>query len=323
LLRKETLDRGVVIWGPPASGKTTFLAALSIALNRQQRGWNVVGADERSEESLIKHTTDLAAGRFPGASVGISHYRWVLNGWMPRTTRGIFRTQIRRDPVSVSLDLTDSQGEYFSKDRTGHVWDMIIANLERSRGIIYFFDPVRESERGDAWEHTFPVLLQLARKAADMSDLPDGRLPHYLAVCVTKFDEPRVLGTAERLRFLESEPDGPYHFPRVDDSKAREFFRELSGMAGNRNSGMLLNAIEQYFMPDRIKYFATSSIGFYVDPEAGCFKREDFRNLVRDGKETGVTAVRGGVCPINVVEPLLWLTGKIADAPTLPDYKNR
>src|SRR4051812_24922195 len=35
----------IVMWGAPACGKTTFLAALSIALNRKRNGWKVIGAD--------------------------------------------------------------------------------------------------------------------------------------------------------------------------------------------------------------------------------------------------------------------------------------
>ena len=77
---------------------------------------------------------------------------------------------------------------------------------------MFIFDPIREFAKGDAFDHTFGMVVQLARRLADSPDF-DGRLPHYVAVCVTKFDEIRVFETAEKLDLLVTDPDDPYEFP--------------------------------------------------------------------------------------------------------------
>ena len=46
----------VAMWGAPGSGKTAFLAALSIALGRAQggkRGWRLIGADSVSTAATM------------------------------------------------------------------------------------------------------------------------------------------------------------------------------------------------------------------------------------------------------------------------------
>ena len=62
----EPADYSITMWGAPATGKTTFLAALSIALIRFGSVWCVNGADEASTDMLIRLTTGLATDRcFP------------------------------------------------------------------------------------------------------------------------------------------------------------------------------------------------------------------------------------------------------------------
>ena len=71
------------MWGPPSTGKATFLAALSIAFDRQwdNYNWRVTGADEASSIKLINLTNALTQDRcFPNATQGIEHNRWVLMG---------------------------------------------------------------------------------------------------------------------------------------------------------------------------------------------------------------------------------------------------
>ena len=77
----------------------------------------------------------------------------------------------------------------------------LIDGLVRSRGIIYIFDPMRESDDGDAFDHTFGMLVQLARRMDEQASWQGGRLPHYVAVCITKFDAPPVL--------IDRPADGP------------------------------------------------------------------------------------------------------------------
>ena len=110
----------------------------------------------------------------------------------------------------------------------------------------------------------------------------DGVLPHHVAVCVTKFDEPRVLATARRMGVVTTDPEDPYGFPRVRDGDARRVFAKLC----NGDGEMVLNTMDRTFRRDRVRYFVTSAIGFPADP--------------------------GPVNPINVAEPVLWLAEQIA-----------
>jgi hypothetical protein len=307
-------SHSITMWGPPSTGKTTFLAALSVALIRRGPVWRVRGESEDSTKRLIELTTGLTDARgFPQATEGIGHYRWALEGRVKRRVRRWwlgFRQQ--EEDVSISLDLVDPQGKLASssmQDRTAQ--GDLIANLESSNGIVFLFDPIREFDKGDAFEHTFGVLEQLSQRAKGASGR---RLPHYVAVCVTKFDEVRVIATAEKLGLLGYDPDAP-GFPRVADEDARELFAELCNVSRNGNGELVLNLLEQHFRADRIRYFVTSAIGFYVDPRKGRFDPDDYQNRVQPDPAKPEARIRGAIHPINVVEPVLWLSQRLVREP--------
>jgi hypothetical protein len=310
-------EHGIAMWGAPSSGKTTFLAALNIALTRRDDGWKVVGTDEASAETLIGLTTALTRDRtFPLATQGIEHYRWQLVGRVARTIRrGRFRRERREEVIKIRLDLADARGELAAPDQASRgVRADLIDNLVRSRGIVFLFDPVREFTLGDAFDYTYGVLAQLAQRMVDSPEFSDGWLPHYVAVCVTKFDEIRVYETADKLDLLVTDLDDPYEFPRVaDDQDARHLFARLCEVSRSGNADLVLNTLEQHFRPERIKYFVSSAIGFYVDPRAGVYDPADFQNLVPDPDDPGRPLIRGAVHPINVVEPMLWLGERLAE----------
>ena len=303
-------ERSITLWGPPTSGKTTFLAALSIALARQEHDWRLVGADESSTETLIKLTTQLARDRaFPNATQGIEHHRWTLVGRVSRAIpRRWFGTKRREEPIKVNLDLIDAAGEISSPDMSSRgARDQLIDNLVHSRGIVFFFDAIREFNMGDAFDYTFGVLTQLAQRMTDSPDYASGYLPHYVAVCVTKIDEIRIFRTAEKLNLLVNDPSDPYGFPRVDDNDARELFVRLCEVSHSGNAELIPSILEKAFRPDRIKYFASSAIGFHVDSRNGVYNPDDYQNQVADPDYPESTRIRGSIHPINVVEPLFWI----------------
>jgi hypothetical protein len=300
------------MWGASSTGKTTFLAALSVALIRRGPMWRVRGENVDSTEKLIELTMGLTeACQFPAATIGIGHYRWALDGRLPRRVRRRwwwFGSRVREEDVRIHLELVDPQGELArSSKRDRSARGDLVENLVRSGAIVFLFDPIREFERGDAFEHTFGVLQQLSLRKQDHP----GRLPHYVAVCVTKFDEVRVLATAEKLGLLSYDLDPP-GFPRVADEDAREFFAQLCNVSRSGNADLVLNLLEQHFRADRIKYFITSAIGFYVDPRAGRFDPDDYQNRVQPDPAKPEARIRGSIYPINVVEPVLWLGEKLA-----------
>jgi energy-coupling factor transporter ATP-binding protein EcfA2 len=298
----------IAMWGAPSSGKTTFLAALSIALTEQGAGWSVAAANEPSEEKLISMTSALNSRHaFPRATEGVHGYQWVLNGRVAETVKKRFGRETRVRPVAIGLDLADPSGEIMgSRQLADGDRKDLIERLKTGRGIVYMFDPISEFQRGDAYEHTFSMCAQLSRLLADSPDF-DGRLPHHVAVCVTKFDEVRVFEVARQLGLLMRDPDDPYGFPRVHDDEARWLLSKLCEASNSGNGELVLKVLEQHFRADRIKYFVTSAIGFYTSRRTRAFDPDDPQNLLPDEKAPKKLRIRGPVHPINVVEPVLWL----------------
>jgi hypothetical protein len=306
----------IAMWGAPGSGKTTFLAALSVALNQQvndEDGWILSGVDVTSEGRLISMSRDLQKHTFPQATQGTERLQWRLSKQATSTTKRPFRKPVTTSHrVSVDLDLIDSSGELVSDENyaSGNRNDLV-ERLRRSRGIVYVFDPIREAAMGDAYWHTFGLCAELTRIFHD-DPLFTGRLPHHVAVCVTKFDQLPVFEAARRKRLLTVDPDDPVGIPRVDDDDARTLFEVLLEVSSSGTGESVLNTLERYFDRSRIQYFVTSAVGFYIDPHTRRFDPEDPQNLLPDGNATHQDRVRGAVRPINVIEPVLWLSEQVA-----------
>ncbi|MGI5324861.1 hypothetical protein [Actinomadura nitritigenes] len=304
----------IAMWGTPGSGKTTFLAALDIALSRRDTEWKLVGRDQASTDALSRMTLGLASKqRFPEATLGTELYRWSLVGNLPTRRRRWRRRVPEARLIRIELNVVDRSGEVFASGQAGHLHrEDVVDSLVNSKGLVYMFDPLREHEYGDAFDHLHGVLVQLGQRMFASGDLEGGRLPHYVAVCVAKFDEIRVLQTAEKLQLVTVDPDDPLQLPRVEDEDAADLFRALCQVSASGNGELVTNALAQWFHPDRIKYFVTSAIGFHIDPGLGAYDPDDYQNLMPDPAERGSWRIRGQVHPINVSEPLLWLGQQLA-----------
>ena len=78
--------------------------------------------------------------------------------------------------------------------------DSLMDSLASCDALLLLFDPIREWQRGDAYNYFQGTLLRIAqRRMADRTQ-PGTKLPHYVAVCVTKFDEPRCLPASQDQR---------------------------------------------------------------------------------------------------------------------------
>src|SRR5690242_13399330 len=182
-------ERGITMLGASETGKTTFLAALQIALLRQDHlGWSLTGDNPGSTQAMIKFMDDMTRMHmFPPATVArLENYRWSLRAQV----RGVrewhwwgFRRRTRL--VRIPLDLIDGPGRAADGTRIfgGGLAADLIKSLEGSAGIMLFFDPLSEHERGDAFQHLYGVLTLLRSLAVGQ-----GKLPHHVAVCITKFD---------------------------------------------------------------------------------------------------------------------------------------
>lgn len=327
------------LWGPPGSGKTTYLAALNIAvLQSRERQMRLFGTDDSSTAFLKANTAQLTRDRvFPEATVVDQQLSWVLS--MDQEVEVPKRPWGKRSvtvPVEINLDLLDAPGRRFddrpAEDSDGGDgeddsrlfgeddgdFDDVASDssqdamdqLSGCNGLVLLFDPTREWRTGDMFNYFQGTLLEIAQRRMQGRSEADGRLPHYVAVCVTKFDHPDVYRRARRGGYRSFSPYDPYLFPRVPDEFAEQFFVDLVKEADRGNAELVPNALRSFFRPERIQFFVTSAIGFHLNRRASRFQEQDFMNIVPQG--SGDFQIRGPIHPINVVEPLLWLGQHIA-----------
>ncbi|WP_131743273.1 hypothetical protein [Actinomadura roseirufa] len=326
------------MWGAPGSGKTTFLAALGIAVNRARSDWILYGDNDESNDFLTRSTHKLMyERRFPEATLHLSpNLRWVLRGQREVSEPRRMRSARTREVVaSVGLDLLDAPGGAFAGDRRAYVplnvhyggddpktpheggpaggaqpemsdEERLFAHLGACRGLILLFDPTRERTRRNTYDYFHRTVLQVARRSAEHS--PDRYLPQHLAVCITKFDHPQVYHPARRLGYIDQTLT-PEQFPTVPDDLAKDLFSELCESSREGGAKLFRDGIETYFNPERTRYFMTSAVGFYLDPDVGRFQPAQPWNAVEETDEQGRTTqhIYGDVRPINVLEPVIWL----------------
>lgn len=317
--RKNWNESGITMLGTTGSGKSTFLCALEKALIEQNSDWMIFCRDPASMERLEEMSNALASeGRFPLPNNSVDVFDWILSGPFERTERtevtGKFGTKtterVIRERVEITLNLTDASGELGRSDQIGlDERKKLIEHLAKSRGILYMFDPIREFNKGDTFQRTSSLLRELMGNLSNEPDF-DGRLPHHLAVCVTKLDEPRVFKTAQELRMLVRDDNSQWGFPRVDESDAKDLLHRLCQVGRNGNGEAVPPLLERYFHADRITYYVTSAVGFMLNKRTHRFDVDDTENVYRTASKRDL--VRGPVHPINVVEPVLWLARQLA-----------
>jgi hypothetical protein len=336
----------VGLWGAPGSGKTTFLAALNIAVNRaRNQDLMIFGVDDVSTDFLVQNTAMLTQERrFPAATELQQQMSWVLQLQTEVPVRRRFgRPTMTPVPLELNIDLLDAPGRQFESvpgladddggrptrpsnelgfndddddddggDTTGTVADedSLMDSLASCDALLLLFDPIREWQRGDAYNYFQGTLLRIAqRRMADRTQ-PGTKLPHYVAVCVTKFDEPDVYRRARINGYRAFSTDDPAMFPKVRDEDAERFFAELCREASRGDADLVPNALRRYFQPERVRFFVTSAIGFYLGRKSSRFQEQDFQNAVTEaGRQP---RIRGSIHPINVVEPLVWLGQSLA-----------
>ncbi|MEV4254533.1 hypothetical protein AB0J52_15395 [Spirillospora sp. NPDC049652] len=110
------------IWGAPQSGKTTFLAALRIAMSLGEPGWRLDGANDGSTAFLASSTDQLSEQRvFPSATNSAEKLSWRLHGSRQvRERTKWYRPGAKREvPVRVHLDFVDPPGRLFDSRAPG------------------------------------------------------------------------------------------------------------------------------------------------------------------------------------------------------------
>jgi hypothetical protein len=310
--------RQIGIWGAPASGKSTFLSSLFIATSLATDHITIRGNDDKSTDFLVTNTSLMQKHEFPPPTVDRATLNWTLQMWVPNPNRRLLRPGPPRIPFDFNIRIQDAGGLEFGAvpegssrlDIPGGSTESIAAYLGKCRGLLMIIDPLRERTTGDAYSFFFGPLLRMAQA----QPVPAGeRLQHYVAVCVTKFDHPRVFGFARDNGYLSYRDDDPAFLPRVHPNEAERFMRHLFQDPHFQDPPtsdieLVIGGMRQYFYPDRVKYFISSAVGFNVDP-AKPFDEDSYMNV----SETAAgSRIVGAVRPVNVVEPLVWLGERMA-----------
>ncbi|RZT17511.1 hypothetical protein EV649_5058 [Kribbella sp. VKM Ac-2569] len=282
------------LWGQPESGKTTYLGALRIAAAQREDSsgkWTVTGLDDSSSDFLVVQARQLTRLRqFPEATQAVETLKWAFNGPAPK--------RFVRRPVEFVLSVQDVKGELFHQ---GAVLQRVVDHLARSRGLIYLFDPITLSSANlDYFDQT---LQMLSAAMGAGGHLQKGKLPQYLSVCVTKFDDPAFFRRAIQEGWV-TQDSTDQRMPRVTDDRAEAFFDWVCHVLRRQGAPLIRDLIRANFHDTRVKYFATSSVGFRLNHQQ-VFDFRDYHNV-----EVGADRhkrIREMVRPINVLEPLISL----------------
>ncbi|MFE3945725.1 hypothetical protein ACFXPV_28295 [Streptomyces sp. NPDC059118] len=293
------------LWGAPRSGKTTYLTALPLAAMRHQRhhdgGWNISGMTEEANAFLSRGMDLLTRQRaFPEATMGVRELAWSIQGPKRKGKLGLGS----RRPGFV-LDIQDAAGEVFGD---GHPQQaQLVGQLARSHGLIYLFDPLGDAEKAtESFNFLQSTLTQLTAQVRNRQGLVDGRLPHYVSVCVTMFDHPDIFRPAMEAGWVTQDTVGA-QLPRVPEEQGEKFFEWMCDDFRGANARLVRDALHAYFDRRRISYYATSAVGFRLTPQH-VFDYKDYVQLV---DVDGTSRLRTSPEPINVLEPLIDLEERI------------
>lgn len=243
----------ISMWGPRSSGKTTYIAMVYGTALKSNVNWIVKPNDLESTKFVRDNINLIRNGGFPPATMPVAepnfyHYQIYArssnrakdNGnekeFMESVVdfvRGVsLESPAKKIPEDIIISLADVAGEQFLTESLDHpLWE----HLAASEGLICLLDP---ADAQDHFDITFQLLqfLWLKLKERPNGLIDGGMLPHYVAFCFSKVDQP------EFAKFV---------------NKPRDLVLFLESQINLDIDKLLL----QYFLPDRIKYFTISSVG--------------------------------------------------------------
>ena len=321
-------DIKIGIWGGSGSGKTTFLAALRIALLKYAKStdasWSIYGLDEKSPRSslfLEENTRQLENLVFPVPTLAVpTTYTYEVNGSYSSDSilkRG-WNWLTKSGDIQFNLDVFDYPGGYLmDRDANDTLWE----HLAGCDGLIYLIDtdPKKKDKVGQRSFDYLQRSLDMMRRVFERNSpasIVRGKLPQHLAFCITKYDDVTVFkdlydrdfialdGSVESQPPFISDPEGAFKFIADD---------------------LTVQTIKGYFHKERVRYFGTTSIGFYVDEQTRKVDMKRFSNIKVEQEEyvdeRGVTvqreklSIKSRINPIGVIEPVLWLHRSLSERP--------
>ncbi|WP_330270276.1 hypothetical protein OG205_23650 [Lentzea sp. NBC_00516] len=301
------------LWGAPRAGKTTYLSALRIAAQKPVGGynWSISGCDPASVKFLKESVQRFVRDKdFPPATIGYRPLSWRFQGARHHEVESLFGRLRKKLSAGTSHEVTrefivemqDAAGESFGEDEAARQNTGVLDHLLNANGIVYVFDPIGNKEKGaGSFDFYYDTVDRLKEKMRELDMLAGSSLPHFVSVCVTKFDHPDIFDAAMKAGIIYQEHEGA--MPVVPSSIAPEFLRSLCQDEGSR---WVCDTLQSDFLPERVKYFATSSVGFHLNN--GKFNLRDYSNVAEDGRH-----FLSAAAPINVLEPIISLADRVRD----------
>ncbi|MEV6653626.1 SAV_2336 N-terminal domain-related protein [Streptomyces sp. NPDC051219] len=288
----------VAVLGAAHCGKTTFLAAAwlaAISVPEERGRWNIIARGESDEEFLVQQTRSLTVvRRFPEPTLTPKPFSYVFRAEL-RGTRTPFRSPER---VDFTLDFYDAHGGHFLPRRYGK--DPVLdAHLAHSNRILLLVDPFRAPNGDPQASYLAPHLSRLTSEFREHGRLEEGRLPHHVAVCLSKFDHPEVFREARAGNWVGQNEEGD---PCVPPEDAERFIAWLARKSPDIKE--IQRLVAENFIPERVSWFVLSAIGIHRRKD-GSVDLDDCSNQTRD--EDGTPMLRGEARPLNVLEPLIAL----------------
>jgi hypothetical protein len=302
--------------GAAGGGKTTYLSALNIAVtDADQRlgDWGMAPWDDSSKDFVVEGAAKLVTERvFPPATRAEGQLKWTISGPPARQPKRAFWRRKGSNELNFLLEVDDVPGDAFLGNAQAPLSADAMDRIIDADGLIFLIDPMRELNRAvtarSNWVYFHNLIETIKMRLAQRGELRRGRLPHHVAMCMTKFDEQVIFQRAYHERYIDIGDDGQPHVP---PERAGDFFEWVCDWIdrdrGDASAAQLRQLVQGSFAPQRVRYYATSSIGFYIPRGAG-FNLHDYANVeFRNGQPH----IRGSIRPVNVLEPLVDLEQRI------------
>ncbi|MHA5050449.1 hypothetical protein [Streptomyces sp. SD15] len=314
----------VALWGPSGSGKTTFLWALLAADDRKRSAspWRVSPYDaeaRRINEAVFSGMS--LKGSLPNETLALEQpSAWILSRdpaaprKPPRGVPEFLRGRREEDEeIRVLVHLQDVPGVVFDfENREADAFrEAAVRQLADADAFIYLHDPLTDADSQGQQSAVFFRRMLDTIEARRPGELTGRRLEQHVAVCVTKFDHPVVFDPAYQNGFVLAEPapgtSRARSAPEISGKNARAYFDWLcEHHAYYRRTELVRKDLHTRFHQDRVRYYATSSLGFFRRDD-GSYNLRDLRNE-KAGAGLGATSgtyAQSPVEPVNVLEPFV------------------